>query len=869
MKTTGRRRFLQSAFLTAGGMAAGPIGFAAEARSAGAPAVPAAASHAIDFPRTFTGAKVSNISCPIGGIGTGGVEFGGRGDFSIRNIFNRPSSNEPGRFCFGLIHVAGAGKAFTAVLERRLFPPYDSSDNYTATFNGIGLPRFHEATFRSHFPLAEVAFHDAACPVAVSVEAFSPFFPVDADESGLPVAVVEYTVRNSSGSAQEVAIAFSVDNPCSNSRQRVNVVREIDGGKGVFMEEPTLAADAARKGSFALIAMGVGGVMPTALPAWSDPGSSYSLDAFWDSLRRTGELPGENPRAGKRKVAVGSVALKRSVAAGATVKFRFVLAWHFPNRTPKSIGWQTWKGGEDAQLGNFYSTRFKDAWDAAKYAIANMPELEAKTRRFAGIMAASTLPAAVKDGAVSNLSTLTSNTSFRIADGSFHGWEGCGNNAGQGFGSCSHVWHYEFSTDYVFPSIARSMRETYFDWATDDAGHMDFRHRLPLKRENWNATDHKQQAAADGQMGQILHLYLDWRISGDTPWLLARWPGAKRAMEFAWIKGGWDANKDGVMEGAQHNTYDLEFVGPTGMIQSLYLGALKAAAAMARAAGDEAFATECERIFKAGSDWTDAHLFNGEFYVQQINNAPASEFDARTMAANLWAEGSIFQLGRACHVDQIMGQYMASLAGLGDLLAPVNRAKALRATLKWNPRLRPGTRANTQRLYSINDEPAINICAYKGEADIPVEEMYYAWENWNGLENAFAANLILHGMVAEGVKVVEDLRGRHDGERRNPFDEIEWGHHYARSMSSWATIPALTGFRHDAVTGELFVQPKLPSVRSIWIANTGWGEMNYAGGKLTLTAAAGTLSFKSLTLPGGTKTFAAPVTVTSERAFTA
>jgi uncharacterized protein (DUF608 family) len=502
-----------------------------------------------------------------------------------------------------------------------------------------------------------------------------------------------------------------------------------------------------------------------------------------------------------------------------------------------------------------------------------MADLEAKTRAFARVMAESTLPAAVKDGAVSNLTTLTSNTSFRIGDGSFHGWEGCGNNAGQGFGSCSHVWHYEVSTDFVFPSLARSMRETYFDYATDKDGKMDFRHKLPLgptpkDEPHFTLKEGNHQAAADGQMGEIIHLYLDWRICGDTKWMLGRWPKAKRALEFAWIKGGWDANKDGVMEGAQHNTYDLEFVGPTGMIQSYYLAGLKAAAAMARAAGDDAFAAECDRIFKAGSEWTDAHLFNGEFYVQQINNAPATEFDPRTMAANLWAEGSIFQLGQACHIDQVIGQYLASLAGLGDLLAPANRMKALRSTIHWNNRLRPGTFENTQRLYSINDEPAVNICAYKTDPDLPIEEMYYAWENWNGLENAFAANLVQHGLVAEGVKVIEDLRGRNDGERRNPFDEIEWGHHYARSMSSWAMIPALTGFRHDAVTGELFVLPKMPNMKAIWIANTGWGEMSVAGGKLTLKALAGTLTFSSLTTAAGKKSFAAPVVVTVEKPFT-
>ena len=68
--------------------------------------------------------------------------------------------------------------------------------------------------------------------------------------------------------------------------------------------------------------------------------------------------------------------------------------------------------------------------------------------------------------------------------------------------------------------------------------------------------------AADGQMGTVIQVYRDWQISGDDAWLAQMWPRAKKALEFAWRY--WDADRDGVMEGMQHNTYDIEFHGPPG-----------------------------------------------------------------------------------------------------------------------------------------------------------------------------------------------------------------------------------------------------------------------------------------------------------------
>ena len=353
------------------------------------------------------------------------------------------------------------------------------------------------------------------------------------------------------------------------------------------------------------------------LPAWQ--GGSYwhvGPQHFWfDEFSRSGHL-GKPPQITSP---VGSVLIRRTIPPDGSATFRFLLAWHFPNRTPARCGWDAVKGSEHTVIGNYYCTRFSDAWAAAQHVAETLPSTEPLTRTFVQALVESSLPDAIKEGASANLSTLVTNTSFRIADGSFQGFEGCGDTNGMGFGTCTHVWNYEVATQLLFPSLARSMRDTSFTWALSQDGHMDFRHFLPYTHERWGA------AAADGQMGQIVKLYFDWIMSGDDDWLRRHWPAARSALAYAWRRGGWDERRSGVMDGVQSCTYDIELFGPNPMRGSWYLAALRATAGMAKAMGEPAFAAECQSMADAGSAWIDAILFNGEYFIQRVRPIPVDQ----------------------------------------------------------------------------------------------------------------------------------------------------------------------------------------------------------------------------------------------------
>jgi uncharacterized protein (DUF608 family) len=334
------------------------------------------------------------------------------------------------------------------------------------------------------------------------------------------------------------------------------------------------------------------------------------------------------------------------------------------------------------------------------------------------------------------------------------------------------------------------------------------------------------------------------------------WPQVKKAVEFAWIPGGWDANRDGVLDGVQHNTYDVEFYGPNPLCGIYYLGALRAAEEMGRAAGDDASAREYRRLFDQGSRWIDANLFRGEFYVQQIRGFRPDQISSqlRSGMGSENTEQPEYQVGEGCLIDQLLGQYLADIAGLGPLVSPQHVRTTLDSIYRYNYKRSLVDHDTVQRTYALNDEAAVVVCDY-GKAPRPHIPFPYYAEAWTGLEHSTAALMFYSGMIAQGVEYVENLRARYDGIKRNPWDEAECGHHYARAMSSWSSVVALSGFHYEGDRAHVSALPRLPhdNFQCFWATGTGWGtyslKRSQAGSvQLAIQTLAGTLPCKSCAL---------------------
>jgi uncharacterized protein (DUF608 family) len=850
-----RRDFLKQA-AGAVGAAALPDGkhAAASARELESKTRESREETAASYPRRFRGDQLKMISFPLGGVGAGSIGLGGRGQLVDWEIFNRPNKGFRPQYAFASIWAqSGTGKPVARVLESRVLAPYEGQDGLGSE-NVPGLSRLESATFTGEYPLAHIGFEDDTLPVKVELDAFSPFIPHEPDDSGLPVAILRYRVTNPGPTTAQVSIAFAIDNPLKPARDRagsagskphdgrLNAYMAKDGIAGLVMSNPSLAADDPMAGEFLLAAAPPEGTEVSHWEGWQQARWWNSPLHFWDQFSKAGSL-GAAPDPHN---SVGTLCLKRSVAPGAAVTFPFLLGWRFANRTPEWCGWDAPQGEGNTIIGNFYSTRFASAWEAVRYAVGHLEDLERRTRMFAGALGESTLPAEVKEAASANLSTLASTTCFRTADGEFHGFEGSDDTRGCCFGNCTHVWNYETATAFLFPSFARSLRRSAFGYSMDDTGAMHFREVLPEGKTRWG------WAAADGQMGQIIHAWLDWKLSGDAALLASTWPRAKKALEFAWVPGGWDANRDGVMEGVQHNTYDVEFYGPNPLCGIYYLGALRAAEEMARAMGEAASADGYKALWEQGSQWIDANLFNGEFYVQKVRGYRKDEI-AKNLRSDMGADSTEtpeYQVGGGCLADQLIGQYLVEIGGMSPLVSPENIRRALRSIYKYNYKPTLADHQNVGRTYVLNEEAAVVVCDY-GRAERPLIPFPYYAEAWTGQEYLVASLMMNWGMVKEGIECVQNIRARYDGRKRNPWDEPECGHHYARALSSWSTVVALSGFAYDGVTGAVLAVPRAPreNFKCFWSTGTGWGTFTLrkenGGTLLSIEVLQGTLACRS------------------------
>ncbi|MDX2967702.1 GH116 family glycosyl-hydrolase [Kribbella solani] len=764
--------------------------------------------------RTYTGRNLRRIALPLGGIGTGTVSLGGRGNLRDWEIVNRPAKGfHPGTAFFALRTESPSG----AVTARALEGPLDLSEYEGAHGSGAqnhGLPRFRDATFTTAYPFGRLELRDGDVPVEVDLEAFNPFVPTDVEASSWPVAVLRFAVTNRGPEPLTVSIAGALQNFIGRDG-RTDVAagnyNTLADPSGVLLRSRGVDPGAEQYGSIALAVLD--GQDVTRRTGWADRTWGDSLLDFWDDFSADGRL---DERVSESATPVASVADRRAVAAGATERFTFLLGWHFPNRR----GWEN-----PDFVGNHYTTLYADAWDALTRFAPRLDDLERRTVRFVDAFVSSDLPDAVKEAALFNLSTLRTQTVFRTPDGRFFGWEGCSDHEGSCMGTCTHVWNYEQATPYLFGEIARSMREIEFAHATGPDGLMSFRVGLPLdtKARNWTV------AAADGQLGCLVKLYREWRLSGDDELLRSLWPAARRALEFCWIPGGWDADRDGVMEGCQHNTMDVEYYGPNPQMQSWYLAALRACEEMATYLGDD-LAGECRKLFASGSAWMDEHLFNGEYYRHEIR-PPASADDIapglREQAGAPDPTHPVLQLGDGCLVDQLVGQHLARLTQLGSLLNEEHVATTLRSIVRYN-RLSGFTgHFNHMRSYVLGaDESAVLMCSYP-RGNRPERPFPYFTEVMTGFEHILAVGLMSEGMIDEGIHLVTDIRHRYDGERRNPYDEAECGHHYARAMASWGAVIQLTGFGYDAHTGVMRFTPHHPDVRRVfWSTGDAYGTFD-------------------------------------------
>jgi uncharacterized protein (DUF608 family) len=834
---------------------------------------------------------VPHLALPLGGLGTGNVAI--HSDGSLRQWQLHNIGNHAGALPFSFFGLRISRIEPPLDTFRVLQAPLAESTNTPLVTDDVAPQWMHdvlsrhrgfaETTVEHAYPFATVRYLDRELPVDISLEAFTPLSLLDADESALPVAMFTFRVKNTDsvyvramlGAALQNAVGWDGISPIDGVRApgyggNTNRVERHDGWTSIVMENAGLPSEAPGNGQMLLA---VDDPLAPVARQWRTPDEFVAFmnaRGLADAAGRTGADPHQSePQRNAPTPYAGPSPEGSTWNAGLLVRLdlqpgdervvRMVVAWSFPNRYvnfeqfgPTRPEW----GSTRFWLGNRYTEVHGDAQQVQRRVAAEWDELRAAAWSWAETLLTSTLDEQAARHLGAQVSLVRSPTTFQAADGRFFGFEGtCGASTVMWSGAfggscpmnCTHVWNYEHALAKTYPALERSMRETEFDVMQSPEGFIPHRVILPVYlRQLWDdPIGGPEEPALDGMLGTVLKTYREYRNGAGDKWLAGYWPRIVLLLDH--IEGKW-ANEDALLTGIQPSTHDIDLSGLNSFMGTLWLAALRAAEEMATIVGDER-AAHYRSLFERGSAAYDAELWNGEYYVQKLLPGDDDTFQ--------WVDG--------CLSDQLIGQWWAHQLDLGYLLPEDRVRSALEAVVRHN--FRDGFHGfeHPFRVYADGDDAGLVMCTWPADSR-PETPLRYADEVWTGIEYQVAAHCFWEGLDDLGWQIARAIWARHDGSRRNPYNEIECGDHYARAMAGWSLLEAIHGFRHDASTGSLSFREANDGDRFPFLCSTGWGQLVADGGEVRLECHGGRVELSRLEV-GGALLHDEPVVVEPGRPF--
>src|SRR6266478_650541 len=343
-----RREFLVTTSSAALGAAVPLSGSQPDSPAADAPAAPV--SEALPYSseelfasgpqRTFTGDRAAQIAMPVGGIGAGCIclnGYGGLQDFSIGNHPSTtalPEGYSGTKAAFAILHIKGASPV-TKLIEG----PFPVLKIYDQGLQGEGyrrggfegFPRFGKCVFKGEYPFGEAKLSDSSVPLQVTLNAWNPFIPLDDKNSGIPCAILEYALHNSSPHPVEYEFSYHLSHLAPGCSREESASRNtVIPNCGVFLhnsEKP----NAEGYGSAALIAIGN---KPRIKAMWlRSPGWEFdSLSALWREVSAghftTNDGSNSVDTAGRNG---GSILIDGKLSPGQSRTHAVVISWYFPN----------------------------------------------------------------------------------------------------------------------------------------------------------------------------------------------------------------------------------------------------------------------------------------------------------------------------------------------------------------------------------------------------------------------------------------------------------------------------------------------------------------------------------------------------------
>jgi uncharacterized protein (DUF608 family) len=766
------------------------------------------------------GLRYSGI--PLGGLGTGSVELRSDGYFHEWQIMNNrpwgagPEITVPQNSALFAMQVNGEDTCRTAVLGA--LTPY--ANYFNDPYHSPWLEFAESIDAETEFPFTRLTYHyKRALPVSVDMEAFSPFIPLDAKNSGLPLAFFTFTVRNNTNKKVAVSIVYMMRNFAGyTAQQNSSQMRYGHHGSAhtLLMTRQGLEKDAPDNGGIVIGAFG------NVKAKFSHACHTRTGRDIWEPLRESvclenhdfAEYREDLGDVGaarkwdwvKRGLPLGCICQTVSLAPKASQAMSFVLAWHFPNMYEIDCGECGEKGN---RIGHIYGKWFKDARAVSDYGTKNFEKLHDETKAFTDAYYGSSLPRWALDAVSSQFTTLTKSSWWDEKD-RFGIWEGLGCCGLQ----TMDITHYgSFPILQWFPELQKSqMRLT--------VSNIPQKGKIPhMMPGTFSCCDKDERNRIDLIPQFIVLAWRDVLWTGDLKYAKEMWPVVVDALEY--FKR---TDKDG--DGLPNNTgpdqtYDqFPLKGTSSFVGFLYAAALKAASELGVFVGDRAKSEQYKAKFEDAQKKLDKQLWNGTYY--RLCHDPLTSEDNEGVMA-----------------DQVNGDWFIRQTTGEGMLPDAKVRSALNSILKYCGNKEYGFIAN---------------CAWPEGGEIKIRRGTSDQANtpWTGVEFAVAAHLALTGMEHEGWDVVHNIWERYERQGLR-FNHIECGDHYYRALASWAVYLAWTGFAWDATQGVLTLKVQKKPSRFVVCTPECWCtvETHPKGSMLRLAVCRGRMDIRSIVLKDG------------------
>ena len=782
--------------------------------------------------------KVRN-GVAIGGIGTGSAELRADGIFYKWQIFNnRPRGTgklcdyTPDSMLFFVIRYQVEGEEpRLKLLSLDNGEEVASITNYNAVYIYPWITSVEKIETEVRFPFVKMKFIDSQMPVDFEMEVFSPFIPGDVKNSALPAMLFSFKVKS------------KTDKPVT-----VTLVANYRNGVGYDSTEKLYTSELKQKTGFVLNNSSISGIAETESSFGSQSLASLADNTTWrigwehthphyEDLLRNTELPNIDttnpvPEKGGRnyfnrslgKVNGGersfsSLAITRNLKPTESFEHKFVYSWNFPNLY----------NSEHTRIeGNYYSNFFKNSGEVAEYVIANFDSLRKRSLQFVDDLFASTLEPVILNQVNGQFNTfitsawLTKKGEFGVLEGMNCSDSCCGINT---------IDVSMYATQLIvslFPDLQKESMRVHRDLQQPD-GMVAHSYNKDFTRDSANAPDVTKRL--DVAMQYAILVLRDFMWTNDRAYLKEMWPSVKKAMDYMLTR---DLNSDQMpdMSGIMCSYDNFPMYGLASYIHSQWLCALSMCIEGAKVMNDTQAETQFKEILDNGKRLLGEKIWNGSYF--RLYHTDQTRYKTED-GTGVEVEVDVPAQDEGCLTDQLIGQWVSNMSGLGYLTDKGNIKTALKTIMAM----------------SFTPDTGLRNCTWPEDKflhDIP----WSCWVDqantpWTGVELAFASFLIYEGLTDEALKVVRSVESRY---RRAGlyWNHQECGGHYYRAMSAWTILNAYLGLSINQ--DKLGFAPKIQEkeYKILFAVNGATAHFICKKGKYTIQVRSGKLNLQKLQL---------------------